>query len=57
MRKLGKKGEAPLLVVRLSAETLKELKRLAGGGRGKLSAFARKALEEVAAGGRRNKKR
>jgi hypothetical protein len=45
-RRLGKRGEAPLLVLRIAREDLAKLKRLARAKSLKPSALARKIIEE-----------
>lgn len=46
MKKLGSKGEAPRLVVRLAAETLAALKDLATKDRRTLSDYVRLVLQD-----------
>jgi len=48
-RRLGKKGESPILLIRLPAEALAALKRIAKARGVKLSEVVRPALERLAA--------
>jgi len=54
--RLGKKGEAPKLVIRLSAELLKELRRQAEQDRRTVSEFTRLLIEDGLAQGDRRRR-
>ncbi len=57
MKKLGSKGEAPRLVLRLAAETLEALKDLAAKDRRTLSDYVRLVLQDhVESAGKRRRK-